>query len=165
MANLWSPEQRVTPQQLFSVLSEKFHDVVEIYPGDSEREKQFAKMRYYLCAVKTTINEAAQYAAASDYPTYIGVLGHQIEMGLRHCYKSVLPADYQLSVPLFEDTMSDVEFFTALENDYINRANNSPIPMLTAVSIYHEYLIMAKSYVPKCPMEASVNTEELLRRF
>ncbi|GAN07205.1 hypothetical protein MAM1_0152c06698 [Mucor ambiguus] len=149
------------PHKLFKLLDSQDHVKIHIFPGDSPREVQFIKMRQYLCTLTQVIKDGARCAAASDFPSYIGVLGHHIEMAMRNWYRNVLPEDYQLSLPLFDDRISDLDFFTALEIE----CRETPIPLLTTLALYNEYLIMAKSYVPKTPAEAKLDTEELIKRF
>ncbi|OAC98266.1 Zn(2)-C6 fungal-specific transcription factor [Mucor lusitanicus CBS 277.49] len=149
------------PHKLFRLLDSQDHIKIHMFPGDSPREVQFIKMRQYLCTLTQAIKDGARCAAASDFPSYIGVFGHHIEMAMRNWYRNVLPDDYQLSLPLFDDRISDLDFFTALEIE----CRETPIPLLTTLSLYNEYLIMAKSYVPKTPEEAKLDTEELIKKF
>lgn len=149
------------PHKLFSLLDSQDHIKIHIFPGDSPREVQFIKMRQYLCALTQAIKDGARCAAASDLPSYIGVFGHHIEMAMRNWYRNVLPDDYQLSLPLFDDSISDLDFFTTLEIE----CRETPIPLLTTLSLYNEYLIMAKSYMSKTPEQPELNTEELIKKF
>ncbi|KAL7308311.1 hypothetical protein PS15m_012175 [Mucor circinelloides] len=149
------------PHKLFKLLDSEDNIKIHMFPGDSPRELQFIKMRHYLCMLAQVIKDGARCAAATDFPSYIGVFGHHIEMAMRNWYRNVLPDNYQLSLPLFDDGMSDLDFFTTLEIE----CRESPIPLLTTLALYNEYLIMAKSYVPKSPEEAQVDTEELIKKF
>ncbi|KAL9551603.1 hypothetical protein MBANPS3_004180 [Mucor bainieri] len=153
--------RRMGPHYLFRLLDSQDNIKIHMFPGDSPREVQFIKMRQYLCTLKQVIKDGARCAAASDFPSYIGVFGHHIEMAMRNWYRNILPDDYQLSLPLFDDRVSDLDFFTTLETE----CRETPIPLLTTLALYNEYLIMAKSYVPKTPSEAKLDTEELLRKF
>jgi hypothetical protein len=150
----------IGPHRVFKLLDEYDRPPSAIAPGDSEREVEFIKMRKYIYQLRFAIKQGARSAAASDLPTYIGIFGHHIEMALRHWYRSVLPKEYQLSLPLFEDHINDLEFFTALESE----CRDSPIALITTLSLYNEYLIMAKSYLPKSP-DVQVDTDALIRNF
>lgn len=149
------------PHKLFKLLDSQDHIKIHMFPGDSPREVQFIKMRQYLCALMQAMKDGARCASASDFPSYIGVFGHHIEMAMRNWYRNILPDDYQLSLPLFDDNISDLDFFTTLEIE----CRDTPIPLLTTLALYNEYLIMAKSYVPKTPAEAQLDTEELIKKF
>jgi hypothetical protein len=149
------------PHKLFKLLDSQDNIKIHIFPGDSPREVQFIKMKHYMCMLQQVIKGGARCAAASDFPSYIGVFGHHIEMAMRNWYRNVLPDNYQLSLPLFDDHISDLDFFTALEEE----CAESPIPLLTTAALYNEYLIMAKSYIPKNPSEAQLDTEELIKKF
>ncbi|KAI8640270.1 hypothetical protein BD408DRAFT_317706, partial [Parasitella parasitica] len=128
---------------------------------DSPKEIQFIKMEHYISTLRRVIKEGARFAEATDFPSYIGVFGHHIEMAMRNWYRNSLPESYQLSLPLFDDHINDLDFFTTLEKE----CQESPIPLLTTIALYNEYLIMAKSYIPKNPAEAQLDTEELIRKF
>ncbi|CEP06817.1 hypothetical protein [Parasitella parasitica] len=149
------------PHRLFRLLDSEDEVKIHIFPGDSPKEVQFIKMKHYICALRQAIKDGARCAEATDFPSYIGVFGHHVEMAMRNWYRNVLPEDYQLSLPLFEDHISDLDFFIALEKD----CQESPIPLLTTIALYNEYLIMAKSYIPKNPTKAHLDTEELIRKF
>lgn len=149
------------PHKLFQLLDSQDAVKIHIFPGDSPREVQFIKMKRYMCMLQQVIKDGARCAAASDFPSYIGVFGHHIEMAMRNWYRNVLPDNYQLSLPLFDDHISDLDFFTALEIECVE----SPIPLLTTIALYNEYLIMAKSYIPKNPSEVQLDTEELIKKF
>lgn len=151
----------IKPNQVFQLLDEHDRKPVVIAPGDSEREVRFTKMRRYLCQLKEAIKESAQGAAASDLPSYIGIFGHHIEMAMRHWYRSILPKEYQLSLPLFDDQHNDLDFFATLEAE----CGDSPIALITTLSLYNEYLIMAKSYIPKSPQDAEIDINALIRNF
>jgi hypothetical protein len=149
------------PLQLFKLLDEHDRAPVTIAPDDSEREVKFINVRRYIHELRDAIKQAAQGAAASDLPTYIAIFGHHIEMAMRHWYRSVLPKEYQLSLPLFDDHIDDLVFFTTLETE----CTDSPLALITTLSLYNEYLIMAKAYVPKSPEETQVDTDALIRNF
>lgn len=160
MTNMYTARSR-GPQQLFKLLDSE--EELEIYLAydDTPKEVAMIKMRRYLRQLREHIKEGARCAAASDFPTYVSVFGHHIEMAMRHWYRNVLPVEFQLSLPLFEDDTPAIEFFTKLELE----CGDSPVAILTTLSLYNEYLIMSKSYLPRDPDEPQLNTEDLLKRY
>ncbi|KAI7906207.1 uncharacterized protein BX663DRAFT_428717, partial [Cokeromyces recurvatus] len=134
---------------------------VNISSGDTERERQFIRMGKYIRQLKRLIKKGGQLVEADDLPSYINLFGHHVEMAMRHWYRSILPKEFQLSLPLFEDPGDDLHFFTILEKE----CDNLPIALLTTTVLYNEYLVMTKSYVPKDPIETKTSTEELIRQF
>jgi hypothetical protein len=149
------------PKRIIKLLDNQDDLDIYIAQDDTPKEIRFIKMRRYLRQLRESIKEGARCAAASDFPTYVGVFGHHIEMAMRHWYRNVLPQDFQLSLPLFEDDTPDIEFFTKLELE----CGDAPEAILTTLMLYNEYLIMSKSYLPKDPNDARLNTEDLLKRY
>lgn len=145
-----------------SRLMEDLDDVdLQHAEDDTPREKKYIQVRHYVGQLRETIKHSIVTINAQDFPTFIGMFGHQVEMAMRHWYRNVLPLDFQLQIPLFEDTWTDIEFFTQLESE----CAESPIPILTTLTLYNEYLIMSKSYLPKNPDRTPPNTQELLIKF
>lgn len=138
-------------------------DDVQIQPAkdDSPRERQYIQVRRYINQLRESIRMAMGNISAQEFLTFIGIFGHQVEMVMRHWYRQVLPVDFQLQIPLFEGTWTDIEFFTHLELE----CGDSPIPIMMTLILYNEYLIMSKSYLPKRPNEEPPNTMELLEKF
>lgn len=136
-------------------------DNIYIAKDDSPRETRFIQMNSYLNQLRESIKHGIGNISAEDFPTFIGLFGHQVEMAMRHWYRNILPLDFQLQIPLFEDASTDIEFFTNLELE----CGDSPIPILITLSLYNEYLIMSKSYLPKRPDDVPPNTEELVEKF
>ncbi|KAI9482750.1 MAG: hypothetical protein EXX96DRAFT_555481 [Benjaminiella poitrasii] len=152
----------IKPHRVFELLDN--YDDIEVMmgSGDSERERQFCRMGKYIRQLKKAIKDGAQCATtAGDFPSYVGVFGHHIEMAMRHWYRIVLPKPFQLSLPLFEDQIEDLQFFTTLEQE----CGEVPIALLTTAALYNEYLVMAKSYVPKDPHEIEISADELIERY
>ncbi|RCH92422.1 hypothetical protein CU098_009170 [Rhizopus stolonifer] len=139
------------------------HDIrpKHIGPDDTEQEKKAIRLGTYTTQLREAIKQTADCAAAQDLPTYISVFGHQIEMAMRHWYRSVLPQEFRLSLPLFDDMIPDFEFFTVLEIE----CGSDPYPLIAAIALYNEYLIMAKSCVPKTPLDPKLNPEEIVCRL
>ncbi|KAI8095805.1 hypothetical protein BDF21DRAFT_316076, partial [Thamnidium elegans] len=128
---------------------------------DSLKEIQFIKMKWYLYKLRESIKEGGRYISAQDLPSYVGEFSHQVEMAMRHWYRNILPPDFQLKLPLFQDDTSDIEFFTNLELE----CGDSPIPLLLRLSLYNEYLIVSKSYLPKDPDHDNLTTDKLLEHY
>ncbi|EIE90052.1 hypothetical protein RO3G_14763 [Rhizopus delemar RA 99-880] len=117
----------------------------EIAEDDSIQEKWFAQMHSYILLLQRTEHKASKCAYSSDLYHLVGLIGHQVEMAMRHWYTKVLPLEFRLSLPLFDSTISCQEFYSTLERE----CSHSVIPVLTTLVIYEEWLIMAQSYLPK----------------
>lgn len=154
---------RSSGPKIFHLLETLNDTDVHIYTAadDSLREIQFIKMKRYLYKLRESIKEGGRYISAQDLPSYVGEFSHQVEMAMRHWYRNILPPDFQLNLPLFQDDSSDIEFFTNLELE----CGDSPIPLLLRLSLYNEYLIVSKSYLPKDPDHDSLSTDELLEMY
>ncbi|GAA5799017.1 hypothetical protein HPULCUR_004426 [Helicostylum pulchrum] len=154
---------RSSGPKIFHLLETLNDTDVHIYTAadDSLREIQFIKMKRYLYKLRETIKEGGRYISAQDLPSYVGEFSHQVEMAMRHWYRNILPPDFQLKLPLFQDDSSDIEFFTNLELE----CGDSPIPLLLRLSLYNEYLIVSKSYLPKDPDHDNLKTNELLELY
>ncbi|KAI8371897.1 hypothetical protein BD560DRAFT_303897, partial [Blakeslea trispora] len=127
---------------------------------DSLLERQAIRMHQYLGRLREKINQSMSIVEGDDLPTYVGLFGHQIEMAMRYWYRHLLPKEFQISLPLFEDT-DDLEFFTALETE----CGQNPFPLIALLSLYNEYLIVAKSYIPKSPTDVKDDSEELISKL
>jgi hypothetical protein len=152
---------RLHPYKLLELLDCQDHIPIKEGPKDTAKEKQFILMKKHIRKLRQVINEGGAHAFAPDYPTFISVFGHHIEMGMRHWYRSVLPEEFQLSLPLFDDHVDDLKFFTVLEKE----CGESPVKLIALMNVYNEYIVMAKAYVPRRPEETQLKTEDLVRRF
>ncbi|KAG0742228.1 hypothetical protein G6F62_006672 [Rhizopus arrhizus] len=117
----------------------------EIAEDDSIQEKWFAQMHSYILLLQRTEHKASKCAYSSDLYHLVGLIGHQVEMAMRHWYTEILPLEFRLSLPLFDSTISCQEFYSTLERE----CSHSVIPVLTTLVIYEEWLVMAQSYLPK----------------
>lgn len=161
MDNIFTVKQRTSPARMFKLIDNETELEIYISPTDSPKEVQFIKMRRYVKKLREAVKEGARCAASEDFPSYIGVFGHHVEMAMRHWYRNTLPPEFQLSLPLFEDDVPAIEFFTKLEVECCD----SPIPVLITLDLYNEFLIMSKSYIPKSPEDPGVNTEDLMMAY
>ncbi|KAG0164210.1 hypothetical protein DFQ28_010535 [Apophysomyces sp. BC1034] len=118
--------------------------VLQATSEDSEQEKRFIQMHNRVLQLRKQIHSTIHMSHSDDLVDYVGTFGHLVEMIMRHWYNE-LPSDFRLSHPLFEDNVCDEVYFLTLE---LECAHN-PIPILTTLKIYNEYLIMGKSYMPK----------------
>ncbi|KAI9360999.1 hypothetical protein BD770DRAFT_308874, partial [Pilaira anomala] len=134
---------------------------------DTETEIEFIKMKQYMFQLRGMIRESSQHIIANDLKSYISQFGHQVEMAMRHWYREVLPTQFQLvGLALFEDELSDIEFFMKLELEC--KKESSGVPLLITLSVYNEYLIMSKSYLPRKQYAGhilNVSPEELLEKY
>ncbi|KAI8988177.1 hypothetical protein BDF20DRAFT_833051 [Mycotypha africana] len=117
----------------------------EIADDDSIQEKWFAQMHKYILQLQRAEHAASRTAQSYDLHHLIGLVSHQVEMAMRHWYYKVLPPEFKLSLPLFDSTVSCQEFFTTLERE----TAHSAIPVLTTLTLYEEWLVLAQSYLPK----------------
>lgn len=147
---------QIAPQRLSELLDDS-HLPPSLAPYDTDTEQTFIRMKQHLCQLRRVIKEGGKLAVARDYPTYIAIFSHHIEMGLRHWYQHILPSEFQLSLPLFQDT-DDLKFFTVLEG-------SPAAAVVTTIAAYNEYIIVAKSFIPKEPKETLLETEDLIGRF
>ncbi|KAI7895658.1 uncharacterized protein EV154DRAFT_316283 [Mucor mucedo] len=155
-----NPSRSVIPR--IAHLMEDLDDAyIQPAQDDSPREKQYIQVRRHINQLRESIRMTIGNISAPDFMTFIGTFGHQVEMVMRHWYRHVLPVDFQLQIPLFEGTWTDIEFFTHLELE----CGDSPIPVMVTLILYNEYLIMSKSYVPKRPGDTPLDTTELLEKF
>lgn len=157
MDNIFTVKQRTSPARMFRLIDNETELDIYISSTDSPKEVQFIKMRRYIKKLREAVKEGARCASSEDFPSYIGVFGHHVEMAMRHWYRTTLPPEFQLSLPLFEDNIPAIEFFTKLEVECCD----SPIPILTTLDLYNEFLIMSKSYIPKYPDDACVTKDDL----
>ncbi|KAG1462835.1 hypothetical protein G6F56_005430 [Rhizopus delemar] len=117
----------------------------EIAEDDTEQERRFAQMHTYILRLQRTEREASRNVYSSNLFRLIDLIGHQVEMSMKHWYSKVLPADFRLSLPLFDSNVSCEKFNATLERE----CAESPIPILTTLAIYEEWIIMGQSYLPK----------------
>ncbi|OBZ86656.1 hypothetical protein A0J61_05290 [Choanephora cucurbitarum] len=161
--NIWAhnfKDKRMPPMRFFELIDSYDIGPSRIMPGDSPLERQALRLYHHLAQLRENIKRAISNIEGDDLPTYISLFGHHIEMTMRHWYRQLLPKEYQLSLPLF-DSLPDLEFFTVLELE----CGQSPFPLISLLSLYNEYLIMAKSYMPKIPIDKTLDTEQLISKL
>ncbi|KAI8379863.1 hypothetical protein EDC96DRAFT_115794 [Choanephora cucurbitarum] len=161
--NIWTHnfrDKRMAPMRFFELMDSYDIGPSRIMPGDSPLERQALRLYHHLAQLRENIKRAISHSEGDDLPTYINLFGHHIEMAMRHWYRQLLPKEFQLSLPLF-DSLPDLEFFTVLELE----CGQSPFRLISLLSLYNEYLIMAKSYMPKIPIDKSLDTEQLISKL
>lgn len=112
---------------------------------DSVQEKWFVKMHGYILKLQRAGHEASRNAQSSDLHHLTGLIGHQVEMAMRHWYANVLPTEFKLSLPLFDSTIPCQDFYTTLDRE----CSHSAIPVLTTLALYEEWLVLSQAYLPK----------------
>jgi hypothetical protein len=144
----------------------KGNDVIPVMPSDqdSAQEKEFILLIQLKSELQKKLHSVLLNNPISNtLPSCVGEFSHQMEMALRYWYRHDLPDRFQLSLPLFEDAMSDLDFFTTLEKE-CHGEKLSP-KLLCIIYIYNEYLVMARAYVPKNPNQDFPSVDELIARF
>jgi hypothetical protein len=117
----------------------------EIAEDDSQQEQWFAQMHTYIVQLQRLQHEASRSAESFDLQHLVGLVGHQVEMAIRHWYSDILPPGYKLSLPLFDSTMGCQVFFDTVKRD----CAHSIIPVLTTLAAYDECITLGQSYLPK----------------
>ncbi|KAI8147332.1 hypothetical protein BJV82DRAFT_343906 [Fennellomyces sp. T-0311] len=123
--------------------NEKIRPVV----GDSPEEIRYIKAFIYMQNLRLEAHKVVHNFQSNDLLTFVGMFGHQLEMVMRRWYNLVLPPDYRLSAPLFDDTIPEDRFYDILDRE----CSVNMVPLITTMRVYGEYLIMAKSYMPQSP--------------
>lgn len=117
----------------------------EIAKDDSIQEKWFAQMHGYILQLQRGAHEASKHAQSCDLQELVGMLGHQVEMSMRHWYRHILPPEFKLTIPLFDSTMDSKELYQILERE----CAHSAIPVLTTLALYDEWMVVVLTYLPK----------------
>ncbi|KAG2202541.1 hypothetical protein INT47_012535 [Mucor saturninus] len=112
---------------------------------DSVQEKWFSRYHGYVLQFHRSCHLASKSARSCDLHQLIMLIGHQVEMAMRHWYAQVLPAEFKLSLPLFNSTMDPQEFYSTLDRE----CSHSVIPILTTLTLYEEWIIFSQTYLPK----------------
>ncbi|CAO3655653.1 unnamed protein product [Mucor hiemalis] len=117
----------------------------ELAEDDSIQEKWFVQMHGYILQLQRSGHEASRAAQSCDLDQLVGLIGHQVEMSMRHWYNNILPAEFKLSLPLFDSTTPCQEFYTTLDRE----CAHSAIPVLTTLALYEEWIVLSQAYLPK----------------
>lgn len=112
---------------------------------DSIQEKWFSKMHGYILQFHRSNHLASKSARSCNLHQLIGLIGHQVEMSMRHWYFQILPSEFKLSLPLFNSTIEPQEFYSTLDRE----CAHSVIPILTTLALYEEWIIYSRTYLPK----------------
>jgi hypothetical protein len=125
---------------------------VTLSPQDTTEERD----AILLVQLKTQLQESfysimISKPSTEDLASCIGEFSHQIEMALRHWYRTSLPRHFQLPVPLFEFNPSDYEFNLMLEYECGGKTVSPKL--LCVIYLYYTYLLMSRCYLPKYPNE------------
>jgi hypothetical protein len=131
---------------------------------DTLQEKEFIHLIQLRAQLEQSLHSIIHSRPNSTtLATCVGELSHQMEMTMRFWYRSVLPERYQLSLPLFENKMADVDYFRVLERECKERALAPKL--LCLIYLYNEYLVVGKAYVPKNPSKLQLTANQLLDYF
>lgn len=122
----------------------------EIAEDDSQQEKMFAQMHTYIVQLQRLQHEASRSAESFDLQHLVGLVGHQVEMAIRHWYNDILPSNFKLSLPLFDSTMGCRVFFDTVKRE----CEHTIIPVLTTMAAYEECITLGQSYLPKKKADA-----------
>ncbi|KAI8876862.1 hypothetical protein K501DRAFT_199468 [Backusella circina FSU 941] len=144
----------------------KGNDVIPVMSSnqDTAQEKEFILLIQLKSQLQNKLHSVLlNYPISNTLPSCVGEFSHQMEMALRYWYRHDLPDRFQLSLPLFEDTLSDLDFFTTIEQECYDEKISPKI--LCAINVYNEYLVMARAYVPKNPEQDFPSVDELIKRF
>ncbi|KAI9474242.1 MAG: hypothetical protein EXX96DRAFT_581135 [Benjaminiella poitrasii] len=113
---------------------------------DSLLEHRFATMHNAIVQLQRAGHEASRAAQSSDLQHLVGLIGHQVEMAICHWYQQ-LPSDFRLqTVPLFDGELCCKELEERVGRECDGR---DPVPVLTTLALYEEWLIVGQSYLPK----------------
>lgn len=112
---------------------------------DSIQEKWFSDMHGFVLQFHRSCHLASKSARSCDLHELVKLIGHQVEMAIRHWYTQVLPSKFKLSLPLFNSTMDPQEFYSILDRE----CSHSVIPILTTLTLYEEWIIFSQTYLPK----------------
>ncbi|KAI8881798.1 hypothetical protein K501DRAFT_334454 [Backusella circina FSU 941] len=149
----------------FSDLLEE-NDVLAVMFSDQDtvKEKEFIQLIQLRAQLQQKLHSIIHHHPHSiTLTTCVGELSHQMEMAMRHWYRRVLPEKYQLSLPLFENNVTDIDYFIALERECTE--GDFPPKLLSLIYLYNEYLVVGKAYVPKKPNELQLTANQLLDYF
>jgi hypothetical protein len=144
------PKYNLGPVRFFKLMDSS--DEIEIMAEENEspEEKSYIHVRKCISDLRTAIKTAAGNASSETLPLFVSDISHKIEMAERHWYRHCLPKEFQLTLPLFDDKVTDIDFFTRLEKEC---GNERAYRLLPVIAVYNEYLIMARSYIPPSPEE------------
>lgn len=117
----------------------------EMAQDDSIQEKWFVQMHGYILQLQRAGHEASRAAQSCDLDQLVGIIGHQVEMAMRHWYNKILPTEFKLSLPLFDSSTPCQEFYTTLDRE----CAHSAIPVLTTLALYEEWIVLSQAYIPK----------------
>lgn len=123
---------------------------------DSPTERMYLRMENYILELQRMDQIASRHVKSSDIQHIVGLIGHCIEMSMRHWYNHVLPPEFKLSLPLFDPDVSSDTYCAALERE----CAKSVIPALTTIKLYEEFIVIGMAYLPKQTTDKSL--EELL---
>ncbi|KAI7900583.1 uncharacterized protein BX663DRAFT_562941 [Cokeromyces recurvatus] len=116
----------------------------ETAPNDSPLEKRFAMMHNYILKLQRSGHEASRAAQSCDLQHLVGLIGHQVEMAIRHWYQQ-LPPHFRLSIPLFDANLPCKSFFEIVQRE----CQVDAIPVLMTLALYEEWLVLGQSYLPR----------------
>lgn len=112
---------------------------------DSVQEKWFVQMHGYILKLQRAGHDASKSAQSCDLQHLTGLIGHQVEMAMRHWYSKILPVEFKLSLTIFDSTIPRCDFYTTLDRE----CAHSAIPALTTLALYEEWLVLGLAYLPK----------------
>ncbi|KAI8061268.1 hypothetical protein BDF21DRAFT_429210 [Thamnidium elegans] len=124
---------------------------------DSVQEKWFVQMHGYILKLQRAGHNASKSAQSCDLQHLTGLIGHQVEMAMRHWYSKILPVEFKLSLPLFDSNIPRNDFYTTLDRE----CAHSPIPALTTLALYEEWLVLGLAYLPKAMPSPENNWSKL----
>ncbi|KAL0074022.1 hypothetical protein F4703DRAFT_1893609 [Phycomyces blakesleeanus] len=125
--------------------------------GDTPEEVRAIRMHNTVEDLQKEIIFSLKITQSYDLPTFIELFGHRVEASIRKWYSKTLPAEDRLSMPLFDSYIRDEVYFATLERE----CQHSPIPCLTTLIAYREYLVLSQSYMPKVVYDVKRYVEHL----
>ncbi|KAI9250642.1 hypothetical protein EDC94DRAFT_527026 [Helicostylum pulchrum] len=129
----------------------------ELAADDSVQEKWFVQMHGYILKLQRAGHDASKSAQSCDLQHLTGLIGHQVEMAMRHWYSKILPIEFKLSLPPFNSSIPRNDFYTTLDRE----CAHSAIPALTTLALYEEWLVLCLAYLPKSVSSPENNWNKL----
>ncbi|KAI8393610.1 uncharacterized protein BYT42DRAFT_551650 [Radiomyces spectabilis] len=146
-SNSGNPGYTSSPDMVYYHFHET-KDILGVHEGDTMEEARHLQLYKYMHHLQRSVDAFMRNGDFDDKDTFFGTFSHQLEMIIRHWYSS-LPPSFRLSLPLFQKIGDDRGFFELLERE----CSSNPLPILSTIKVYSEYLVMAKSKLPKQPNE------------
>ncbi|KAI9005499.1 hypothetical protein CLU79DRAFT_781419 [Phycomyces nitens] len=130
---------------------------LETTEGDTPEELRAIRMHNTVEDLQKEIMFSLNITQTYNLPHFIEFFGHRVEASIRKWYSKTLPAEDRLSMPLFDSYIRDEVYFATLERE----CQQSPIPCLTTLIAYREYLVLSQSYMPKVIYDVKLYVDKL----